>query len=100
MIEQAITISLIIVSIHVCMWDGMIFGFLRRWLDRLFEKMDAEVLTMPLYACVICMGGIWSLILYPALFGFDWKIIPVMLMVIGLNSILSPIINKIRNNEN
>ena len=95
MIEKVITISLIIVAIHVSLMDGMIFGKLRQKLDMLTERMHMEILRMPMYECVICMGGIWSFILYPILYGWSWDIIPTMLCVIGFNALLSPIITKI-----
>lgn len=95
MIEKVITISLIIVAIHVSLMDGMIFGQLRQKLDQLTERMHIEILRMPMYECIICMGGIWSAILYPILYGWSWDLIPTMICVIGLNALLSPIITKI-----
>lgn len=95
MIERIVTISLIIVAIHVSLMDGMIFGWLRQKMDLLLDRMHLEILRMPLYECIICMGGIWSLILYPILYGWSWQILPTMLAVIGFNALISPIINKI-----
>lgn len=95
MIDKVITISLIIVAIHVSLMDGMIFDDLRKKMDAFLEKHNLYLLKMPLYECVICMGGIWSLVIYPFLYGFSWKVIPTMLCVIGLNALISPIINKL-----
>lgn len=98
MIEKVITISLIIVAIHVSLMDGMIFGAFRRWLEgvlNIFFGDKAHYIAMPLYECIICMGGIWSAILYPILYGWSWNLIPTMLCVIGFNALLSPIIYKI-----
>lgn len=94
MIEKVITISLIIVSIHVSLMDGMIFGQIRQKLDLFFDRIHMEILRMPLYECIICMGGIWSLIIYPILYGWSWDLIPTMLCVIGFNTLISPIITK------
>lgn len=94
-IEKVITISLIIVAIHVSLMDGMIFEKLRHALDEVFGDSKIPFMVKPLYECVICMGGIWSAILYPILYGWSWDLIPTMLCVIGLNALLSPIIHKI-----
>lgn len=89
MIEKIIIISLIITAIHVSMWDGMIFEKFRIFL----YKILPEKLHMPFFDCLICMGGIYSLLLYPILFGFSLEIIPVMLCVIGLNAIIDKFLN-------
>ena len=99
MIEKAIIISLMITAIHVSMWDGMIFGKLREWLNGVLSIMGARWLAQPLYECNICMGGIWTLVLYPILFGWDIWLIAVMLMVIGLNVLVACAIKYLRGDE-
>lgn len=99
MLEKAITISLMITAIHVCMWDGMIFGKLREWLDGVLSIMGARWLAMPLYECNICMGGIWTLVLYPILFGWDIRLFAVMLMVIGLNVLIAGVIKYLKGDD-
>jgi len=103
MIEQIIIISLIITAIHVSMFDGMIFGAFRQRLDALFDKpfmRKVSWLKKPLYDCNVCMGGIWTLALYPPLFGIHWHIIPVMLGVIGANVIAAAILKYIYYGSN
>lgn len=85
---KAIEISLIIVAIHASMWEGMIFGRLRIALSDALDSVGLSVLKMPLFDCLICMGGIWTLILYPILFGLSIEIIPTFLIVIGLNTLI------------
>lgn len=95
MIEQAITISLIVTAIHVSMWDGMIFQFVREWLSGVLDIFHADVLKKPLYECLICMGGIYTLVIYPCLYGLSFQVIPTMLCVIGINTIISAIICRL-----
>lgn len=92
MIEKIVLIALMITAIHVSMYDGMIFGKLKDYIARALDKLHLGVLKKPLYECNVCMGGVWTLVLYPILYGFDWYIIPVMLGVIGANVIVAAII--------
>ncbi len=90
--DKIITISLIITAIHVSMLHGMIFYFVREWL----ELKLPEWLQKPLFSCIICMGGCWTVILFPLLYGYiDFRIIFVALQVIGLNTIISILISKL-----
>ena len=92
MIEKAITISLIITAIHISMFDGMIFNFIRVWL----EKVLPEWMQKPLFSCIICMGGVWTLILYAILYQhIEINTIFVGLQVIGLNTLISILISKL-----
>ena len=102
MIEKIVIIALIITAIHVSTYDGMIFGALREKVDALFERPKwkrVAWIRKPLYDCNVCMGGVWTVILYPSLFGIDWQIIPVMLGVIGANVIVAAILKFIYHEE-
>lgn len=99
MIEKIIVIALIITAIHVSLYDGMIFGKLKVHISNALDKMHVPVLKRPLYECNICMGGIWTLIIYPILFGIDWQIIPVMLGVIGANVLIAAVIKYLYNDS-
>lgn len=92
MIEKIVIIALMITAIHVSMFDGMIFGKLKDYIARALDALHLGVLKAPLYECNVCMGGVWTLVLYPILYGIDWYIIPVMLGVIGANVIVAAII--------
>lgn len=99
MIEKIVIIALIITAIHVSMYDGMIFGKLKQRVANALDKLHCPVLKRPLYECNICMGGIWTLIIYPILYGIDWHIVPVMLGVIGANVIVAAIIKYLYHDE-
>lgn len=86
---KPIEISFIIVAIWAVMLDGMILFSLRRYLSNKLDNTRLEWLKMPLFDCLICMGGIYTLILYPILYGFDIDIIKTMLIVIGINTLLT-----------
>jgi len=91
MLEKALEISLIITAIHVSMLDGMIFDWFRIWISNQLEKCRLEWFKKPLFDCLICMGGIWTVILN----GFN---IPTILIVIGINTIITSIITHIYDN--
>ena len=91
--EKALTISLIITAIHVSLLPEMIFSFIRYQLEKL-----PLYLHNPLYNCLICMGGIYTLILYPILYhSFDFNTFITMLMVIGINTIISALIQRLND---
>lgn len=94
MIEKAIVLSLIITALHVSMCEGMIFNRLRVAVGNFLDKINLPILKKPIYECLICMGGIYSVLIYPILWGFSFEILPVMLCVIGLNAIVSRLIEE------
>lgn len=87
--EKALTISLIITAIHVSMWDSMIFAKLSLYLQKF-----PNYLHKPLFECLICMGGFWTLVIYPILYGFELNTLTTMLMVIGINTIIVALIKQ------
>lgn len=94
MIEKAIILSLIITALHVVMCEGMILNRLRIAIGNTLDKLKLSVLKKPIYECLICMGGVYSVLIYPILWGFSFEILPVMLCVIGLNTIVSRLIEE------
>ena len=84
MIEKAVIISLIVTSIYVSMLPTMIFSKIRLFLEKLPLSLHK-----PLFECLTCMGGIYGATLYVILFGINLTLFPVVLMVIGLNSIIN-----------
>ena len=89
--DKVLTISLIITAIYASLKDGMIFFNIRLWLEKTFPNW----LHKPIFECLICMGGIWTLILYPILYQcIEINTIFVMLQVIGLNVIITNLISK------
>jgi hypothetical protein len=101
--DKVITISLIITAIHVSTLPGMIFQKVPKMYDKFLLKQDTKsllnylfLLRKPLYECLICMGGLWTLILYPILYQcIEINTIFVALQVIGLNAIISILISKL-----
>lgn len=94
MIEKAIILSLIITAMHVSMCEGMLLNPLRVMIGNALDKAKLSVLKKPIYECLICMGGVYSVLIYPILWGFSFEVLPVMLCVIGLNTIVSRLIEE------
>ncbi len=89
MLTRIITLSLIITAVHATTWDGMLFHRPALLLGDLLDRLHLTVMRKPLFECLICMGGIYTLVLYPLLYGWSWAILPTMLGVIGLNTLIS-----------
>lgn len=90
MITRIIIISLICTALHVCAWEGMLLHRPAEWIGGLLDKARLSKLRKPLFECLICMGGIYTLILDPLLFDIVWWwAIPDMLCVIGLNTLVT-----------
>lgn len=114
--------SLVIVAIHACTWDGMIFGGLRAWMDDKLTIVDNDFpgeseypyrpkiyqrqIMKPLYSCIICMASVWGTLIYsiviatwrgvaaPAWFASHWLLayVPYILVVCGINVLISGIV--------
>jgi hypothetical protein len=67
MIINALTISLIILFIHACTWDGHIFEFVRTWID------EKKKISKPVYNCPICMTPYYGTVLWFIFFKSDFK---------------------------
>ena len=92
---EALKISLCIVAVYECVQEGMILHRLRAWLatqmDRRLGDERSEWLQMPLWGCLTCMSSVHTLVFAP-LFGVALIDVPgTMLMVCGVNSLLSKI---------
>ena len=96
MLTRVIILSLIITAVHVTTWEGMIFNRPAEWLGEVFDKFGISILRKPIFDCLICMGGVWTLVLDPLLFGWDWWVLIDMLAVIGLNTLISAAICHMR----
>lgn len=95
MLEQIVILSLIITAIHVTTWEGMIFHRPALLLGDLLDLMFLSVLRKPLFECLICMGGVYTLVLYPILYGWSWNLLPTMLGVVGLNTLIAAFICRL-----
>lgn len=95
MLTRIIILSLIITAIHVTTWEGMIFHRPAEFLGGVLDRFHATLLRKPLFECLICMGGVWTIVLDPILFGWSWWVLVDMLGVIGLNTIISAFICRL-----
>lgn len=78
MLSGVIEISLICTGIHVCFWEGMIFG-------KYANRMEHWIFK-PLVTCLSCMASVWTIILTQSI---DIKLI---LAVCGMNTIIAAFI--------
>jgi hypothetical protein len=94
MITNIIILSLQITAIYVCFTQGMIFGEVRIYLlQKTFPEFKA--IWKPIFDCLICMGGVWSLVLGKLEFNLPLKeLIFTMVAVIGLNTLIDFFISK------
>ncbi len=99
MLQQIVIISLIITAIYISMADGMLLHPLRRLICQVCDYLHCSALRKPLCECLICMGGIYTLILYPILYGWSWTLIPTMLGVIGLNTLIATMLCRMTNRD-
>lgn len=68
MVEIGLVISLIVLFLHACTWDGQIFSFVRNWISE-----DSKI-SNPIYNCPVCMQFWWGTAIYLILFGWGgWK---------------------------
>lgn len=73
----------------------MIFHRPALLLGDLLDLMFLSILRKPLFECIICMGGVYTLVLYPILYGWSWNLLPTMLGVIGLNTLIAAFICRL-----
>lgn len=85
--------SLQLTAIHVVLKvDGMIF----KGLGNLLTAKLHPIIAMPLFDCLICMGGIWSMAKGHFEFGSDYvSILSSMVCIIGINALLTTQISKL-----
>lgn len=79
---NALIISLIVLFLHACTWDGMIFEKVKTLLK------PEGMLYKPIYGCPICMTPWWGTLMYWVFFAVsleDW------LLTVGMASGLSVI---------
>lgn len=71
MIIQALAIALIILFVHACTWEGMIFGSV----EKILPSTEGKWLWKPMYGCPICMTPWWGTLIYWIFFHvsiLDW----------------------------
>jgi len=80
---QLIEISLICTGIHVCFFEGMIFG-------KLGSRMEAWYYK-PLAMCLPCMASVWTIVLTQSVNIKD------ILIVCGMNAIIASVLQFLEN---
>jgi len=91
-IFQSILTALFIVGISISLQDGMIFGFVRRSLDKF---MIPDLIAKPLYDCAICMSSVWSVTVYYLIYGsLSWYLLLIIPCTAGLMVIVSPVLDE------
>jgi hypothetical protein len=110
----ALAISLSLTGIYAAAWRGMILhGPVTRLKNNIIrpicrfilheEKRSArmaKLICKPLYECLICMSGFWTIVFFLIFRIFDWFYLPnVILMTAGINTIIVSLITPIIPDE-
>ena len=85
-----------ITCLHVCInYEDMVLFWVKQKLDFRLPLL----LRKPLYDCLTCMGGIYGIAAWFLVFNYsvDWKIIPFILSVAGLNAIIQALFELIKH---
>lgn len=97
MIEKATILSLVITTIYVLFQQGMFLGWLRIFianvLDRICGLRISKYIQKPIWDCLPCMAGIWTIILT---LSFDLKLI---FIVCGINVLIEKFLDYDGNNS-
>ena len=85
-------ISCIVFAIYASMKEGMIFGVVNKWWDKLTKNWDedkADYWSKPLFSCPICMVFWHGSAAYFLIFNESWQDwIIVIIGAMGLNAII------------
>ncbi|MDF2381332.1 hypothetical protein JMG10_07640 [Nostoc ellipsosporum NOK] len=86
MINDALTLSLIITAVYEIFQQGMLLGWLRiavaNMLDELFGLKYSRYIQKPLWDCLPCMASIWTILLTASIN------VELILVVCGINVII------------
>ena len=110
-LQTALTISLITTAIFAAGWKGMIFHNLFNKIEYHIVKISSVFLTKmttlhrvdkvickPLFRCAICMSSFWTVV-YWLLSGFNFNVVKMILIVAGINTIITALISQITPDE-
>lgn len=81
MIEQALIISLLVLSVHFTMQEGEIFGSVGKF----FEKHLPWQIHSPVFDCNVCMTPWYGSLIYVLIWGVSWQWPVVVIAAMGLN---------------
>jgi len=104
---HAIFISLLILGIYVTTWPGMIFytpaKFIYEMLARFICLLGVEwtkaqevslIICKPFFRCLICMSSVWTIVIW-LVDDHSFMLLPMILVVAGLNTIIVSLIKDI-----
>ena len=105
---HALFISLLCLGIYATTWPGMIFHkpvlFIQKWiklslcyiftLKMIVAQRVMLTICKPLFGCLICMSSFWTLMIW-LYDDHSFMLIPMMLVVAGMNTIIVSIIKEI-----
>lgn len=104
---HAIFISLLILGIYVTTWPGMIFyapaKYIYKTLARFIHLLGVEwikahevalIICKPFFRCLICMSSVWTIVIW-LVDDHSFMLIPMILVVAGLNTLIVSLIKDI-----
>jgi hypothetical protein len=95
MINNIILTSLFCLGLYKAFDEGMIFFKVGEWMFEALHPVKLSWVLKPLFNCPPCMGSFWGIVGFHACYGlFDWRVIPFIFCVSGLNWLLSSIADR------
>ena len=94
LILTALKISLICTAVFATTWEQMIFAKPAKWIEQRVSKW----ILKPIFKCLICMASLYTLLFWLVFGGFNP--IVMILLVGGINTIITAVISPIIPNEN
>ncbi|NDW19867.1 hypothetical protein D0T53_13260 [Dysgonomonas sp. 216] len=102
MLLIALVISICCIGIFATTWKDMIFYSLSIKIEKWFVKITSfkigVALCKPLFRCPICMSSFWTVMAW-IISGFSFNLLLMILLVCGLNTVLTSIISNILPDE-
>lgn len=85
MLEKIFILTLVVWTIHCLFWDGMILGFVSRWLSYKIPLWAQKIV----YACAMCMTPYYGSALYWLYWGDSWQeMLKIIACSIGLSAMI------------
>jgi hypothetical protein len=88
-----IGVSLSTLAVYVCIhWQGMILNFTKPYLQRFIPAPARK----PVYDCLVCMSSVWTTAIWLLVYGWpQWHLLWAILIVAGMNTLLSITLEKL-----
>lgn len=85
MLEHAIIIALLVLSIWYTMQEDEIFGKVGIW----FKGNAPNEIHQPLFECNVCMTIWYGSVIYLILYGINWQWPIVVITAMGINIVIN-----------